>query len=351
MYLSETEEIIAFVVCIAIVIGFAVSTYLEIKNTISEEKNKQKEEIENEAKIKTLIKETEIDPKLVVELSIVCNPVMHHLLLGINPTELGQAPFALASSDSLYFKNEHIGLNFLDNANLYLLPCIAGHVGADAAAVILSEAPNESEETVLIIDVGTNAELILGNKSELYACSSPTGPAFEGAQISSGQRAAPGAIEKIKIDPISKDPIFKVIGCDYWSNEEQFQNFLSNQKITGICGSGIIEAIAEMRMTGILDASGLIGSSSETGSERCISEGRTNSYIIYKSMISDETTIKITNGDVRAIQLAKAALFAGVGLTPPRLAWPHAQPWGQAHTSDLSRRLAPKGLAQAADGR
>ena len=258
-----------------------------------------------------LIKETEIDPKLVVELSIVCNPVMHHLLLGINPTELGQAPFALASSDSLYFKNDHIGLNFLDNANLYLLPCIAGHVGADAAAVILSEAPNESEETVLIIDVGTNAELILGNKSELYACSSPTGPAFEGAQISSGQRAAPGAIEKIKIDPISKDPIFKVIGCDYWSNEEQFQNFLSNQKITGICGSGIIEAIAEMRMTGILDASGLIGTSSETGSERCISEGRTNSYIIYKNMVNDETAIKITNSDVRAIQLAKAALFAG----------------------------------------
>ena len=99
-------------------------------------------------------------------------------------------------------------------------------MGADAAAVVLSEAPNESNETVLIIDVGTNAELILGNKYELYACSSPTGPAFEGAQISSGQRAAPGAIEKVKIDPRTKDPIFKVIGCEYWSDEEEFKNFI-----------------------------------------------------------------------------------------------------------------------------
>ena len=261
--------------------------------------------------IQALVKESAIDFKLVVEISLVCNPVMHHLLLGINPTELGQAPFALATSDSLYFNNSELGLSILENAKVYILPCIAGHVGADAAAVILSEAPNESEDIVLIIDVGTNAELILGNKTEVYACSSPTGPAFEGAQISAGQRAAPGAIEKVIIDPISKNPIFKVIGCDYWSNDEEFTKYAKTQKITGICGSGIIEALAEMRMNGILDASGLIGSRLETGSENCISDGRTYSYVIYDGKIKGQSTIKITNGDVRAIQLAKAALFAG----------------------------------------
>ena len=260
---------------------------------------------------KTLIKDSKIDHKLVVELSIVCNPVMHHLLLGINPIELGQAPFALATSNSLYFKSEELALNCLQNATIFILPCIAGHVGADAAAVVLSEAPNESKETVLIIDVGTNAELILGNKYELYACSSPTGPAFEGAQISSGQRAAPGAIEKVKIDPITKDPIFKVIGSDYWSDEIEFKNFVKNQPITGICGSGIIEAIAEMRINGILDKSGLIGSSIETGSKRSITDGRTYSYLLYEDKNNGENKIKITNADVRAIQLAKAALFAG----------------------------------------
>ena len=259
----------------------------------------------------TLIKDSKIDDKLVVELTIVCNPVMHHLLLGINPIELGQAPFALATSDSLYLNNEDLALNCVQNANIFILPCIAGHVGADAAAVVLSETPNESEETVLIIDVGTNAELILGNKNELYACSSPTGPAFEGAQISSGQRAALGAIEKVKIDPNTKDPIFKVIGCDYWSDEADFQKFVENQSITGICGSGIIEAIAEMRINGILDKSGLIGSSLETSSKRSIPDGRTYSYLIYEGKNNGENKIKITNSDVRAIQLAKAALFAG----------------------------------------
>ena len=259
----------------------------------------------------TLIKDSKIDNKLVVEISIVCNPVMHHLLLGINPVELGQAPFALATSDSLYFKSEELALNSLLNSTVFILPCIAGHVGADAAAVVLSEAPNESDETVLIIDVGTNAELILGNKYELYACSSPTGPAFEGAQISSGQRAALGAIEKVKIDPRTKNPFFKVIGCEYWSNEKGFKKFAENQKITGICGSGIIEAIAEMRINGILDKSGLIGSNMETGSKRSISDGRTFSYLLYEDKNNEENKIKITNADVRAIQLAKAALFAG----------------------------------------
>ena len=156
-----------------------------------------------------------IDPQLMLEVTFVCNPVMHHLLIGVDPVELGQAPFALATSQSMSMAASELDLTVMNaSARCYILPCIAGHVGADAAAVALSEEPNKSEDLVLIVDVGTNAELLLGNKTRVLACSSPTGPAFEGAQISAGQRAAPGAIERIEIDPVTKEPRFRVIGCD-----------------------------------------------------------------------------------------------------------------------------------------
>ncbi|MEM6619686.1 MAG: ASKHA domain-containing protein, partial [Pseudomonadota bacterium] len=166
--------------------------------------------------------EAEIDRNLILDAVFVCNPVMHHLFLGIDPFELGQAPFALATADSLALRAIELDLNLHPAARVYILPCIAGHVGADAAAVALSEAPDKSEDLVLVVDVGTNAEILLGNRQQVLACSSPTGPAFEGAQISSGQRAAPGAIERIEIDPVTKEPRFRVIGSDLWSDEEGF---------------------------------------------------------------------------------------------------------------------------------
>ena len=139
----------------------------------------------------------------------VANPVMHHLLLGINPIELGQAPFALSNSSAVTIESKEIGIKINKNGTVYFLPCIVGHVGADAAAVILSETPYRADELCLIVDVGTNAEIVLGSKNGILACSSPTGPAFEGAQISCGQRAAPGAIERVKIDQDTKKPFFK----------------------------------------------------------------------------------------------------------------------------------------------
>ena len=158
-------------------------------------------------------REGEIEPGQIVETVFVCNPVMHHLLLGIDPVELGQAPFALATSGSVSLEARALGLEALNPAaRSYILPCIAGHVGADAAGVTLAEEPQNSDDLVLIVDVGTNAEIILGNRERVLACSSPTGPAFEGAQISSGQRAAPGAIEHVEIDPVSREPRFKVLG-------------------------------------------------------------------------------------------------------------------------------------------
>ena len=255
-----------------------------------------------------------IDKMLIVDAVFVCNPVMHHLFLGIDPFELGQAPFALGTSDAIRLRAHELDLVLHPSARVYLLPCIAGHVGADAAAVALSEAPDKSEDLVLVVDVGTNAEILLGNREKVLACSSPTGPAFEGAQISAGQRAAPGAIEKVEIDPVTKEPRFRVIGSDLWSDDPAFAEATAESGITGICGSGIIEAIAEMRLAGILDASGLIGSAAQTGSERCILDGRTNSYLLHDASAEGGPRITITNPDIRAIQMAKAALYSGARL-------------------------------------
>ena len=256
-----------------------------------------------------------IDPISIYETVVVCNPVMHHLLLGIDPVELGQAPFALATSGSLSLDARDLDLTAINRAaRVYMLPCIAGHVGADAAAVALSEEPGKSDEMVLIVDVGTNAELLLGNKTRVLACSSPTGPAFEGAQISSGQRAAPGAIERVEIDPVTKEPRFRVIGSELWSDDPGFAAATATSGITGICGSGIIEAVAEMRMAGLVDPGGLIGSPEQTGTWRTTPEGRTHSYVLHDGTLDGGPKIMVTQGDIRAIQLAKSALYAGARL-------------------------------------
>ncbi len=251
--------------------------------------------------------EAGIDPAAIVEAVVVGNPVMHHLFLGIDPVELGQAPFALATSGAIDCAAAELGLTRLNpSARAYIPPCIAGHVGADAAAVALSEEPWAQEELTLVVDVGTNAEILLGDTTRVLACSSPTGPAFEGAQISSGQRAAPGAIEAVRIDPETRAARFRVIGDDRWSDEEGF-----DAEVTGICGSGIIEAVAEMRMAGILDPSGLIGSAEQTGFDRVEPEGRTHALVLHRD---GDRTISVTQGDIRAIQLAKSALYAGARL-------------------------------------
>jgi uncharacterized 2Fe-2S/4Fe-4S cluster protein (DUF4445 family) len=262
-----------------------------------------------------LATEAGIEARQIVETVFVCNPVMHHLLLGIDPVELGQAPFALATSGSLDLGAAELGLTAINPAaRTYILPCIAGHVGADAAAVALAEEPDRSEDLVLVVDVGTNAEILLGNTARVLACSSPTGPAFEGAQISSGQRAAPGAIERVEIDAVTKEPRFRVIGTDLWSDDPGFAAATAGSGITGICGSGIIEAVAELRLAGLMDPGGLLGSAEQTGTVRMVPEGRTHSYVLHDGREGGGPLITVTQGDVRAIQLAKSALYAGARL-------------------------------------
>jgi uncharacterized 2Fe-2S/4Fe-4S cluster protein (DUF4445 family) len=246
----------------------------------------------------------------ILELTLVGNPIMHHLLLGIDPVELGGAPFALATDGALTIRASEIGLKLHPNARIYLLPCIAGHVGADAAGMILAERPDLGEELTLLVDVGTNAEIVLGNRHRLLACSSPTGPAFEGAQISCGQRAAPGAIERVRIDPATLEAKFKVIGSDLWSDEPGFNEAVAATGVTGICGSGIIEVIAEMYLCGIINQDGVVDGQLAERSNRIVPSGRTFGYLVHQGVVP----LQITQNDVRAIQLAKAALYAGIKL-------------------------------------
>jgi uncharacterized 2Fe-2S/4Fe-4S cluster protein (DUF4445 family) len=251
----------------------------------------------------------------ILEAVFVGNPIMHHLFLGLDPTPLGQAPFALAVSRAVRLPTRETGITLHPAARAYILPCIAGHVGADAAAVALAEVPRESAETTLIVDIGTNAEILLGKAERLLAASSPTGPAFEGAEISAGQRAAPGAIERVRIDHQTLEPRIKVIGADLWSDEPGFAEATEATGITGICGSGIVEAIAEMFLSGIVTADGVIDGTLTARSDRMIAVGRTFAYVLWRG----DVEIRVTQTDVRAIQLAKAALYAGARLLMEKL--------------------------------
>ncbi len=253
----------------------------------------------------SLVDEHGADRSDILEICLVGNPIMHHLFLGLDPTPLGTAPFSLVTDGAVRIDAADLGIRVHPGARAYVLPCVAGHVGADAAGAILAEAPHRGEAVQLLVDVGTNAEIVLGNSGRLLAASSPTGPAFEGAQISSGQRATPGAIERVRVDHDTFETRLKVIGSDLWSDQAGFSDEVARMGITGICGSGIIEAIAELYLAGVISPDGTIRG--DIATERVVPDDRTFSFVLWDG----PPPILITQSDVRAIQLAKAALDAG----------------------------------------
>lgn len=243
----------------------------------------------------------------LLEIIVVGNPIMHHIFFGISPVELGQAPFTVATRGWLDIDAQKLGLDLYPNTRISSLPLIAGHVGADTAAAYLSQMDIMHSQTTLLVDIGTNAEIMLAKEGKVYATSSPTGPAFEGAEISSGVRATYGAIERVRIDKETLNIRYKVIGCDFWSDEPNFE--LANIKPIGICGSGIIEAIVSFAETGIIDQSGLFVDS--IASDRFSKSGNTVRFLLVDQ---GEQSIFIEQVDIRSIQLAKAALSAGVSI-------------------------------------
>ena len=248
----------------------------------------------------------------IFEITLVGNPIMHHLFLGYDPTPLGVAPFTLFDDKAIDTTADNLSIEANPATRVHVLPCIAGHVGADTAGVLLATKPQQADGINLVVDVGTNAEILLAGKGRILAASSPTGPAFEGAQINSGQRATPGAIERVRINPENGKARFKIIGVDTWSDEEGFLDATKKTGVTGICGSGIIEVIGEMFIAGIINKDGVINGQLAEKSERIFQDGRTFSYRLYNN-------ISVTQKDVRAIQLAKAALYAGCQLVMDKI--------------------------------
>ena len=263
-------------------------------------------------------REAGIRARDIFEAVLVGNTTMIHIFLGIDPIELGGAPFALANRDSMDIKARDLGLRLHPSANAHILPAQAGHVGADNVGVLIAEEPYTQNEMTLIIDVGTNAEIDLGNQEKMLSASSPTGPAFEGGQISSGMRAAPGAIERVRIDPLTKIARFRVIGEEKWSDEWQTGPGASLDRqpahlAAGICGSGIIEAVAEMYLAGIINSDGRI--IPDENNERLVWDGRKGAYLLATGeQTANGSPMMITQEDIRNIQLAKAALYAGAKL-------------------------------------
>ncbi len=247
------------------------------------------------------------------DLTIVFNTAMHHIFLGFNPEYIGRSPFIPAVQNSLNIKARDVGLKINPAAYIHVLPLEAGFVGADNVGVLIAEEQYNQDEMVLVIDIGTNGELLLGNRNKVCSTSCATGPAFEGAQITFGMRAAPGAIEKVLIDPETKEPLYKVIGKADWHTH------LEKVNAKGICGSGIIEVVAEMFKAGIIDKSGRFVLNLGTPRVRKDSDGRPEYVLAWAEETSIGTDITITQGDVRALQLAKGALYTGAKLMMKRL--------------------------------
>jgi len=246
------------------------------------------------------------------DVVLVGNPVMHHLLLGIDPTPLGAAPFTLTVGEPVDLRADELDLA-LPFARAHIGPCIAGHVGADAAAATLNEGTHRAAAPQLMVDIGTNAEIVLGTPHATYAASSPTGPAFEGAQISCGIRATAGAIERIRIDRATYVPRYKVIGSDLWNDEPGFAEETAKLDIAGLCGSAIIEIIGEMYLSGVCDQNGVVQGSLAELTDRVQPDDRVFRYVI-RAANTDESELAITQNDVRQIQLAGSALRAGIDL-------------------------------------
>ncbi len=244
----------------------------------------------------------------IVDMTVVFNTAMHHIFLGFNPEYIGRSPFIPAVQHSLNLKARDLGLKINPGSYVHILPIEAGFVGADNVGVLIAEEPYNQDEIVLIIDIGTNGELLLGNRERICSTSCATGPAFEGAQIKFGMRAAPGAIEKVKIDPETKECMYKVIGKADWHTHLQEVN------AKGICGSGIIDAVAEMFKAGIIDRSGKFNMDLETPRVRRGTDGKPEYVLAWADETSIGTDITITQADVRALQLAKGALYAGAKL-------------------------------------
>jgi uncharacterized 2Fe-2S/4Fe-4S cluster protein (DUF4445 family) len=273
----------------------------------------QYEEVPEEGKTYLRLKREDIE-----DITIGFNTAMHHILLDLNPEYVGLAPFPPVIHHSMDIKARDLGVDIAPSAYMFVLPIEAGFVGADNVGVLICEQPYKGEENQLIIDIGTNGELVLGNRHKLISSSCATGPALEGAQLAFGMRAAPGAIERINIDPDTHDVDYKVIGRDAWRKFSEPKDM----KAKGICGSGILDVLAELYSSGVIKKSGIFNKKALKDNPRFRRNPDTDQpefVLAWADESSIDKDIVITQKDIRQIQLAKGALYAGCKLMVLRM--------------------------------
>jgi len=254
----------------------------------------------------------------IEDITIGFNTAMHHILLGLNPEYVGLAPFPPVIHHSMDIKARDLGVKVNPSTYMFVLPNEAGFVGADNVGVLIAEEPYKHEENQLIIDIGTNGELVLGNRHKLISSSCATGPALEGAQLAYGMRAAPGAIERIEIDPDTKEVNYKVIGRDAWRKFSEPKEM----KAKGICGSGILDVLAELYSSGVITKTGVFNKKALKDFPRFRKNPDTKGtefVLAWAEESSIDQDIVITQKDIRQIQLAKGALYAGCKLMVKRM--------------------------------
>ncbi len=257
-----------------------------------------------------------LHPNDIVDMTIVGNTAMHHILLKLDPQFVGLAPFPPVIHSSLDIRARDLGIRINDSAYVHVLPNEAGFVGADNVGVLISEEPYKSEEMQLLIDIGTNGELVLGNREKLISCSCATGPALEGAQMLFGMRAAPGAIERIVIDPETHEVDYKVIGRDAWKNYSKPEEM----KTKGICGSGILDVLSELYRSGVIAKSGRFSKNQKSNRSRINPDTKQPEFVIaWANETSIDKDVVISQKDVRQIQLGKGALYTGCKLMMRRM--------------------------------
>ncbi|MFW9819700.1 MAG: ASKHA domain-containing protein [Candidatus Thorarchaeota archaeon] len=247
--------------------------------------------------ISNLCRETNIRSSNLYEATVVGNSIMHHIFLGLDPVNIGLSPFIPVIQRDLNVKASELGLKIYKNANIYTPPIVAGFVGADTIGVILSSQIFNEKPLTLAIDIGTNGEIIIGNRNDLIVGSCAAGSALEGAHIDDGMRAAAGAIDTIKIDPNNLDVTYTTI---------------KNKKPIGICGSGLVDGIAEMIKSKIITRSGRFNQNF-VDHEKIIKNDKKIKFIIAnREETSINKEIAISQSDIRQIQMAKAAFYSGM---------------------------------------
>ena len=238
----------------------------------------------------------------VYKIVVVGNTCMHHIFLGVDVTFVGLAPYAPAVSDGIVVPASELPLKAAPNAQVCLLPIVAGFVGADTMACVLATRIYESDELRALVDIGTNGEVVMGSKDRLMACSAPAGPALEGAQIRHGMRGAMGAVEAVAIDDD--------VHCDV----------IGSARAIGICGSGLIDACAKMIASGVMDASGRLRPRDRERLPATLAarlrtgEAGVEFVLVWDADAGRNEDVTLTQGDIRQLQLAKSAIYSGIVL-------------------------------------